>query len=213
MNTCRTRFLCQASDQLFHFFTHGHHQVGEFIHQHHDIRQFFQNRMLSSHAVARLPIWIGNRTAHTRRFCDFIVVTCKITHAERRHQFVAAFHLIDAPAQGVGSVFHVGNHFGQQMWNTFVNRKFQHFRVDHDETHVFRLGFIEHAQNHGVDADRLTGTCCTCDQQMGHFRQIRNHRFTRNVFTQHDSERRWIITEFRVIQNLTQIDGLTFFVR
>ena len=36
----RTRFLCQTRNQLFHFLTNGHHQVGKFIHQHHDVRQF-----------------------------------------------------------------------------------------------------------------------------------------------------------------------------
>jgi hypothetical protein len=115
VNTGRTRFLRQTGNQLFHFLTDGHHQVSEFVDQHHDIRQFFQHRMLGIHAVTRLPVRIRNRTAHARRFGDFLVITGQVTHAQRRHQLVAAFHLIDAPAQGVGGVFHVGDHFSQQM--------------------------------------------------------------------------------------------------
>ncbi|SAJ34031.1 Uncharacterised protein [Enterobacter cloacae] len=107
----RTRFLCQTRNQLFHFLANGHHQVGELIHQHHDVRQFFQHRMLGIHAVTRLPVWVRNRTAHTCRLSDFLVITGQVTHAQRRHQLVATLHFIDAPAQCVGGVLHVGHYF------------------------------------------------------------------------------------------------------
>ena len=213
MNTGRTRFLRQTGNQLFHFLTDGHHQVSEFVDQHHDIRQFFQHRMLGIHAVTRLPVRIRNRTAHARRFGDFLVIAGQVTHAQRRHQLVAAFHLIHAPAQGVGGVFHVGDHFSQQMWNTFIDRQFEHFRVDHDETHIFRLRFIEHAEDHGVHTDGLTGTGGTRDQQVRHFCEVCHHRIASDIFTQHHGQRGWVIAEFGVIQHFTQVDGLTFLVR
>ena len=190
MNTRRTRFLRQTSNQFFHLFANGHHQVCEFIHQHHDIRQFFQHRMLNIHAVARLPVWVRNRTSHTGGFSNLIVITGKVTHAKRRHQFVATFHFIDAPTQGIGGIFHVGHNFSKQMRNTFINRKFQHFWVNHDKANVFRLRFVQHAEDHGVHPNRLTGTGCPCHQQVRHFRQIGNHRFARNIFTQHHGQRR-----------------------
>ncbi|MNV28880.1 hypothetical protein D3C71_1200860 [compost metagenome] len=185
VNTGCTRFLCQSGDQLFNFLAYCHHQVGEFIHQHHDVRQFFQHRMLSIHAVARLPVWVRNRTAHARRFSNLVVITGEVTHTQSRHQLVAAFHFVDAPAQGVGGIFHVGHNFGEQMRNAFVDGELQHFRVDHDETHIFRLRFVEHAQDHRVHTDGFTRTGSTGHQQMWHFREICDDRLTRDIFAQH----------------------------
>ena len=99
------------------------------------------------------------------------------------------------------------------MWNAFIDRKFQHFRVNHDETHVFRLRFIQHAEDHGIDPNRFTGTRRPRNQQMRHFRQIGHNRIASDIFTQHHGERRRILAEFSVIQHFTQVDGLTFFVR
>ena len=213
MDPRRARFLRQASDQLFHLFADGHHQIGEFIHQHHDVRQFFQHRMYGVHAVARLPVRIRDRTSHARGFGDLLVVAREVTHAQRRHQLVAALHLIDAPAQRIGGVFHVGDHFRQQVRNSFVDRQLEHFRVDHNETHIFRLRLVEHAEDHGVDANRLTGTGGTGHQQMRHFRQIGYYRIASDVFAQHHGERRWVITELGVVEHFTQVDGLAFFIR
>ena len=81
----RTRFLCQASDQLFHLLTDGHHQVGEFVHQHHYVRQLFQYRVHGIHTVAWLPVWIRDRTAHACRFSNLLVIARQITYAQRRH--------------------------------------------------------------------------------------------------------------------------------
>lgn len=68
MDPRRTRFLRQTSNQFFHLFANRHHQVGEFIHQHNNIRQFFQHRMLNIHTVTRLPVRVRNRTPHAGGF-------------------------------------------------------------------------------------------------------------------------------------------------
>ena len=99
------------------------------------------------------------------------------------------------------------------MRNAFVNRQLQHFRVDHDETNVFRLRLVKHAEDHGVHPNRFTRTGCSRHQQVRHFRQIGYHRIAGNIFTQHDGQRRRVFTELRVIQHFTQINGLPFFVR
>ncbi len=189
VDTRRTRLLRETRNQLFDFFTDRHHQIGKLIHQHHDIRQFFQHRMGCIHAVTWFPVRIRDRAAHAFRFGDLLVITGKVTHAERRHELVTALHFIHAPAQRVGGVFHVGDHFGQKMWNAFIDRKFQHFRVDHNKAHIFRRRFIEHAQDHGVNAHRLTGTGSTRHQQVRHFRKIGHDRFTSDIFPQHHAQR------------------------
>ncbi len=213
VNARRARFLRQTRNQFFHLLTDGHHQIGEFIHQHHDVRQFFQHRMHGVHTVARFPVRIRDRASHACGLSDLLVVARQITHAQRRHQLITALHFIDAPAQRIGGVFHVGDHFRQQMRDTFVHRQLKHFRVDHDETNVFRLRLIEHAEDHGVHADRFTRTSGTGNQQMRHFRQIGHHRIAGDIFAQHHGKRRWVLAEFRTIEHFAQVYGLAFFVR
>ncbi|MNN71002.1 hypothetical protein D3C81_1868990 [compost metagenome] len=99
------------------------------------------------------------------------------------------------------------------MRNALINRQLEHFWVDHNESHIFRLRLIQHAEDHSIDPNRLTGTRGTRHQQMRHLRQISRNRFAGNIFTEHYGQRRRIITEFRVIQHFAQVDGLTFFVR
>ncbi len=98
------------------------------------------------------------------------------------------------------------------MRNAFVDGQFKHFRVDHDETHIFRLRFVEHTEDHGVHPDRFTGAGGTRNQQVRHLRKIGNHRIASDIFTQHHGQRGRVVAEFGVIQNFTQINGLAFLV-
>ncbi|MNS81909.1 hypothetical protein D3C72_1156360 [compost metagenome] len=213
VDTRRTRFLRQTSNQLLNLFTNRHDQVSELVDHHHDVRLFLQNRRRDVHAVGRFPERIRDWTSHRLGLIDTFVVTCQVTHAERRHQLVATLHLGDAPTQGIGGVFHVGNHVRQQVWNTFIDRQLQHFRINHDKAHFFRRGLIQNAQDHGIDPNRFTGAGGPRHQQVWHFRQVGHHRLAGDVFTQNDRQRRWIIAECRAIQHFSEIDRLTFNVR
>ena len=75
------------------------------------------------------------------------------------------------------------------MRYSLIDRQLEHFRVNHDEFHVFRLRFIEHAEDHGVDPNGFTGTGGTRYQQVRHLRQIGSDRFARNVFPEDHRER------------------------
>ena len=55
VDTRRTRFLRQASDQLFDLLANRHDQIGEFVDHHYDVRLFLQYRRRDVHAVGRLP--------------------------------------------------------------------------------------------------------------------------------------------------------------
>ena len=73
------------------------------------------------------------------------------------------------------------------MRDTFIDRQFEHFRIDHDETALFRRVTIEQGQDHRVDANRLTRTRRTRDQQVGHLGKVDHGWHTANVF----AERHW----------------------
>ena len=141
--------------------------------------------------VQRVADWL------TRRFgiFDLLVETGQVTHAHLGHQLIAALHLGNAPAQGVGRVFHVGHNRAEQMRNAFVDRQLKHFRVDHDQLGVFRPRLEQDRQDHRVHAHRLTRTGGTGHQQVRHFCQVGNHRLAANVMTQGQGNWRFGVIE------------------
>ena len=94
------------------------------------------------------------------------------------------------------------------MRDTVIDRKFEHFRIDHDEPALFGLKPIEQRGDHGVDANRLTRAGCTGDQQMRHARQIDHHRFAADVLTEGQREVARFLVKRRRGEKLAQSDML-----
>ena len=69
------------------------------------------------------------------------------------------------------------------MRNAVVVAQLDHLRVYHDEADLLRGRFIEQRDQHGVDADRFTGTGRTGDQDMRHLCDIRNDCLSSDIFT------------------------------
>ena len=212
VNARRPGLLRNAGNQLFHLLADDHHHVGKFVDHHDDGRQFGQQRRFVVDAFA-LVQRIGQRLARFLGVLDLLVEAREVTHAHLGHQLVATLHLRHAPAQGVGGVFHVGHYRAQQVRDTFVNRQFEHFRVNHDQLGVFRARLEQDRQDHCVDAYRLTGTRSTGYQQVRHFRQIGNHRFAADVMPQGQGNRRLGIIKFGGRQHFAEAHDLAVFVR
>ena len=151
VNTGGTRFLCQTCNQLFNLFAHHHHQVGQLVNDDDHIGQTF-NRLGRFRGQAE---GVGQLLATRCRFIDLFVEACEVAHTQFAHEFVAPLHFTHAPVQGVGGLFHVGDNRAQQMWNALVDAHLQHLGVNQNQPHITRFGFVEQAQNHGVDAHRL----------------------------------------------------------
>ena len=122
-------------------------------------------------------------------FLDLGIEAGDIAHAHRRHQLVALLHLGDAPVQRIGGLLHVGDDRRQQMRNAFVNRQFEHLRIDHDQPYMLRLRLVEHRQDHCIDADRLARTGRAGDQQVRRLGQVGDHRQAADILAEADSER------------------------
>ena len=146
MYACCTGFLGQARNQFFDFFACCHHQVGKFVYHHHDKWQFFQQiRLIRCDAE-----WVNNGLATRFGIGNFLVITRQIAHTHVAHQAIALLHFVYTPIERIGRQLHVGHNGREQMWNAFVYRQLQHFRIDHDHAHFFRRGLEEHGQNHRV---------------------------------------------------------------
>ena len=74
------------------------------------------------------------------------------------------------------------------MGDTVIHAKFNHFRVDEHELDFIGTCFIQKADQHGVDTNRFTGSCGTCDQQMRHLTQISKGNVACNVFTEYNRQ-------------------------
>ncbi len=83
---------------------------------------------------------------------------------------------------------HVGDDWREQMRDAFVDRQFQHFRINQDQTDMVRVGLVQQRQDGGVDADRFAGAGGAGHQQVRHARQIGYHRIAGNILAQCDRE-------------------------
>ncbi len=208
MNAGRPALLRQSCDEFFHLFAHDHHQVRQFVDDDDDVRQRAQGCPFFFVHIQR----VEDRLVLLIGAVDLTVKTRNVADAERGHQFVAALHLNDRPAQRVGRILHVGDDRCQQVRDTVVYRQFQHLRVDHDHADFLRGGFVDHTQNQGVDAYGFTGTRGAGDQYMGHLAKIYDYGPAADVFSQHQRQRRTGVFVSTGRQTLDELHGLALLV-
>ncbi len=211
VDTSRPRLLRDTGDQFLDLLADDHHHVGEFVDHHDDGRQLGQQRCFVVDAFAVVQR-VGNRLAALLGFLDLGIEARQVAHAHLRHQLVAPLHLGNAPAQGVGGVLHVGDHRAQQVRNAFVDRQFEHLRVDHDQLGVFRAGLEQDRQDHRVHTHRLTGTGGTGHQQVRHLRQVGDNRPAADIVAQGQGDRRLEVVVLGGRQHLGEAHDLPVFV-
>ncbi|MNF86338.1 hypothetical protein D3C84_687710 [compost metagenome] len=98
------------------------------------------------------------------------------------------------------------------MRNAFVDRQFEHFRVDHDQLGVFRAGLEQDRQDHRVHTHRLTGTGGTGHQQVRHFRKVGDDRLAADVMAQGQGDRGFEVVVLRSRQHFGETHDLPIFV-
>ena len=121
VHACRTGFLCQTADRIFHFLGRGHHQVGKLVDNDYDL---------------------GHRLQRTVRLGSRGVVVAQIADAVFGEQVIPPLHLLHCPVQRTGSLFRVGDHWDQQVGNALIDGEFDDLRVDQDQLDFFRCGMV-----------------------------------------------------------------------
>ena len=76
------------------------------------------------------------------------------------------------------------------MRQRVVDLHLDHFRIDHDETQLFRREPVEHARDERVDADAFAAAGRAGDEQMRHLREIGDDGFAVNIFAERERELR-----------------------
>ena len=198
------RLLRQAGDQLFDLLADHHHQVGQLVDHDHDVRLALERLG----AVGRQAEGVVDELLARLGFVDLGVVAGQVAHAQLAHELVAALHLGHAPVQAVGRLPHVGDHGRQQVRDAFVDRHLEHLRVDHEQAHVARLGLVEQAQDHRVDADRLARAGGAGHQHVRHLGQVGHHRVADDVLAQaHGEHRLAFVVDLRA-EDFAELDRL-----
>jgi hypothetical protein len=148
-------------------------------------------RSSGSGCLGRQAEGVGQLLAALGGVGDLLVVAGQVAHAQLAHQLVAALHLAHAPVQRVGGLLHVGDHRRQQVRDALVDAHLQHLGVDQDQPHVARLGLVQQAQDHRVDAHRLARAGGAGHQAVRHLGQVGHHRVADDVLAQaHGQHRR-----------------------
>ena len=159
--------LCQTADCIFHFSGSNHHQIGKLVHDDHDLWHFL-------HFFR--PLFFRDRF-------DLLIIAFQITHALGSKLLVTFRHLRYCPVQSTGCLFRIGDNRDKQMRDPIVNTQFHDFWIDHDQLDIFRRSFVDQTHDDRIDAYRLTGSCCTGNQKMRHFCNIRHHNLSCQVLS------------------------------
>ena len=219
VNAGRARHLRQTLNRRFHFLAGHQHQIGHFVDHDHNIRQRSQIQLLLF-KKRRPGIWIKTslHRAHAAfpagpQFRKLFVVTGNVADIELSHRPVAVFHFLDRPFQTENRFGRIGNHRRQQMRNAVVNRKLQHFRVDHDQFAFIRPHPVQKRQNHRIHTHRFARTGGTGYQQVRHFGQIGINVFAADVFAQNHVKGILAVLKTFALEQFAQPDDLAGGVR
>ena len=195
MQAGRSGKLCQTADGAFNLARSHHHQVRKLVYDDHDLWQFLLNLFPG---LAALYFRIKSL-----QIAD--IVFCK--------KLVALLHLGHGPVQGAGRFLRVRDNRDHKMRDPIVYAKLHNFRIHQDKFHFIRIRFIDNAHDQRVDAHGFTGACRSGDKQMGHLRDICNHRLARDVFSDRKCDRGGAFFKFRRLQKVTEHDRRILLVR
>jgi len=122
--------LGEPRQRFFHIPRCHHHQISELIDHDHDIGKLdvLKWRRVFNGFFRRVTARSGFRfelSKHCRHLAlgsgdQHFIVGIDALHAERANDFIAAFHLLDGPAQHLRSFFRVNHHRVHQVRNAFV---------------------------------------------------------------------------------------------
>ena len=89
------------------------------------------------------------------------------------------------------------------MGNSIVYTQLHHLGIHHNQLHILRAGFVYNTHNQRIDAYGFTGSGCTCNQQMGHFRNICNHHLAADILSHSKSQTGTVIFKIVRFQKLS----------
>ena len=189
MNAGGTRHLRQALDAAFNLLAGHHHKIRHLVDDDDNVRDMVDRQALGF--MDRLAAFVipGLDLAHHllargAELGGLVVEARQVAHTRLRHQLITAFHFAHGPLQRVHGLLRIGHDRRQKVRDAFIDREFEHLRVDHDEAALFRRVTIQQRQDHRIDAHRLARPRRTGNQQVRHLGQVDHGRHAANILAQ-----------------------------
>ena len=130
VNTDRAALLRQTDDVPLDVFARRHNHIRHFVGDNDDARHRFRERRPFLF-VARLQALALRRFRHRVEFAEF-------AGADGGENLVSLLHLLDGPFENRLGLLHIDDDRVHQVRNRFVRAQLDHFRVDHNQLHLFR---------------------------------------------------------------------------
>jgi hypothetical protein len=169
MNARGPRHLRQPAERALHVTGISVHQIGQFINKDGDIGQRLNVRAA---VLGRLAVVAEN-----------------VAGAQVGKGLIAAVHFGRQPAQHAHGPVSFHLHAADQVGQAVKAHQLHLFGVNHDQVQVVRAVVEDQVGNHGVEADRFTGTGGAGNEQMGQPGQIDGHRRAGHVSPQTHGQR------------------------
>ena len=187
-----TRQLRDAGYGQFHFLAGSHDEVAELVDNHHDVWHILVPGFRVEAARLKLGV-VFLDVPHLGFLEQVVAVVHELAEAfERLHHFR---HV------GDDGVFAVGN-FGEEMvLNRGVHAKLHFLRVYHHEFQFGGVLLVEQRGDNGVQADRLTLTRGTGNEQVGHLGEVHHKGLVRNGLAEGDGQFVLRFLEFLGVEN------------
>ena len=187
-----TRQLRDAGDGQFHFLAGSHDEVAELVDNHHDVWHILVPGFRVEAARLKLGV-VFLDVPHLGFFEQVVAVIHELAEAfERLHHFR---HV------GDDGVFAVGDFGEEVVFNRGVHAKLHLLRVYHHEFQFGGVLLVEQRGDDGVQADRLTLTRGTGNEQVGHLGEVHHEGLVRNGLAEGDGQFVLRFLEFLRIEN------------
>ena len=180
MHAGGTAHLSHPTDGLLHLLGRHQHQVGQLVND---------------------DDYLGHGV-HPLLSLGPLVVGGELPHPGLRKQAVPLHHLRHRPLEGAGGLLGVGHHRDQQMGDAVVSPQLHHLGVHHNQTEFLRGGFIEHTDEQGVNAHRLTRPCGAGNEHVGQLGAVPHDIVAADVLAHGEGHTGLVPAESRGIQHL-----------
>ena len=208
--------LRQHRERGLHLRRHGHHEVGELVHDDHQMGK----ASLAVHLVRRrrgrrrfgLRADRRERRRRTRRMPERLPVVQlpvevgEVAGAVGVQLLIAAVHLVHRPLEHPRGLVVVGDHRMPEVRQGVVHRQLDHFRIDHQHPEIGRGVPVDEPGDDGIDRHRLARAGRAGDEQVGHPGQVGDHRLPLQVPAQRHRHDRSGPLPVRRLQQLAESD-------
>ena len=135
-----------------------------------------------------------------------------MSNASTSKQLVSLVHFLARPRKNRLGLSHISHDRVHEMRQASVATKFNHLRVDHQHPHIVRCLRHQDRRDDCVQANGLTGTRPSGDQQVRKLRQIDREWIARYVFSEIDRNGHFLRVTIRFVHHLAKTHDLSVVV-